>query len=105
MTTFTRTTLTYDETLDASTSTTTTVTGSAIQVRGKPETYRALSLIESQNPTLLFTPTDYDLHAGSAEFVKPGDTVTWASQVYTVKDVAPVAPDGVVIIARIVVGK
>ncbi len=105
MTTFTRTAVTYDETLDSSTASTTSITGSAIQVRGRPETYRALSLIESQAPTLLFTPTDYDLHAGSSEFVKPGDTVSWAGQTFTVKDVNPVAPDGVVIVARIVIAK
>lgn len=103
MTTFTRRTITVSETDGSSTVAETTIAGSAIQVRGKPDTYRALSLIESQAPTLLFTPTDYDLAAGSDDFVKPGDTVVWAGQTYTALGISPVAPDGFVILARIVV--
>ena len=102
---FTRTLLIYDETTDSSTATTTSIAAYAMQVRGKPETYRALSLVESAAPTLFFAPVDYELHAGLDEFVKPGDQVTWAEQVYTVKDVSPLAPDSVVITARAVIAK
>ena len=80
--------------------TTTTVTGAAIRVRGVPETYRAPTLIESQAPTLLFTPTTY------GELPALGDTVTWppvGGTTYTVRDINPIAPDGVAIMARIVV--
>jgi hypothetical protein len=101
--TFTRRTVTMDESTGQTTETTSTITGGAIQVRGRPDTYRALSLIESSAPTLLFTPTTYNLHAGSDEFVMPGDEVTWAGETYTARDVSPVAPDGFVIAARIVV--
>jgi hypothetical protein len=82
---------------------TTTITGSAIQVRGNVQRYAALGLVLSTMPTLLFTPTLYGLRAGTAEFVLPGDVVEWATRTYTVRDVDPVAPDGVVIVARIVV--
>lgn len=99
MTTFTRTTQTEDETTGLVTATTTTITGNAIRVRGSPETYRALGLIDSEAPTLLFTPDLYD----SANRPAPGDTVVWESLTWTVRDVNPVAPDGITIIARVVI--
>jgi hypothetical protein len=105
MITFTRVTQTFDETTGLSTSVTSTITGSAIKVKGKADTYTRIGLVESSAPTLLFTPTDYDLHAHSDEFVKAGDTVSWAGATFTAKDVDPIAPDGFVILARIVVAK
>lgn len=105
MITFTRQRLTYDPTTDTSTNVVTTITGNAIQVSGKPDTLRALSLIDSGAPTLLFTPTSYGLRAGTDDFVRAGDTVVWAGATYTVKDVAPVAPDGFVIVARVIVAR
>jgi hypothetical protein len=106
MTTFTRTDPgTYDPETGLHTSpTTSTITGSAIMVRGKPQRYEALGLNLTTMPTLLFTPDDYQLSAFSTDFVRPGDTVSWRSVTYTVKDVEPIAPDGVVIMARIIVG-
>jgi hypothetical protein len=92
--TFTRLTKTFsasDETFSSPTSS--TITGSAIQVRGKPDRYRDLNLSLAT-----------DLAANGSEFVLPGDTVSWASKTYTVKDVDPIAPDGFVIAARIIVG-
>ena len=83
----------------------TTIAGNAVQVRGTPQTYASLSLIESAAPTLLFTPSTYGYLANSDGFVLPGDTVVWAGETYIVKDVTPIAPDGVVIAARIVVSK
>lgn len=99
--TFTRTTRgAYDETTDTpGTPTVTTIPGSAVQVRGSPNTYLRLTLIESSNPTLFFTPSTY------GDLPKMGDTVTWAGAPCTVADVNPVAPDGVVIAARIVVSR
>jgi len=95
----------YDPATDTTSgAVTTTITGSAIQVRADPQRYLARELIMSTNPTLLFTPTTYGLHAYTSEFVQPGDTVDWNGVTFTVKDVEPVAPDGIVIIARIVVG-
>jgi hypothetical protein len=71
---------------------TSSVTGSAIQVRGKELRYRELGLSLAHNHN-----TD--------EFVMPGDTVSWTGNTYVVKDVDPVAPDGYVIVARIIVGQ
>lgn len=75
-----------------------TVAGYAVQVKGKPETYQALGLVESKNPTLLFVPTTY------GEVPAVGWTVTWSSTSFTVRDVDPLAPDGTVISAKVVVG-
>ena len=51
-------------------------------------------------PTLFFSPTDYNLEAFSDDFVQPGDTCVWGTKTYTVRDVAPIAPDAVVIAAK-----
>lgn len=94
------TTGTYDPATDTTTgATVTTVTGKAIRTKGDPLKYQALNLVASEAPTLLFTPTTY----GSLPSL--GDTVSWGSVVYSVKDVDPVAPDGTAIIARIVVAR
>ena len=105
MTTFTRTLPgVYDRTTDLwTTPVVTTITGSASQVRGNPTVYEALSLMESSAPTLLFTPDLYDLRAMTDDFVRPGDTTVWNGRPFTVRDVFVVAPDGIVIISRIVV--
>lgn len=97
--TFTRTVPgNYDPETDTDASPSTlTIRGEAVRVRGLPETYRALSLIESEAPTLLFTPEEY------GERPKPGDTVVWEAQTWTVRDVNPTAPDGVMILARIII--
>lgn len=74
-----------------------TVSGYAIRVKGDPETYQSLGLVEHEAPTLLFAPTTYgDLPA-------LGATVAWGGEAYTVKNVDPLAPDGTAIIARVVV--
>lgn len=104
MATFTRRTRTFDAS-DRPTETITTIDGEAIFVRGKPLTYQRLGLVESAAPTILFSPTLYTLHAWTPEFVLPGDTIVVDGVTLTAKDVAPVAPDGVVILARIVVTK
>ncbi len=80
-----------------------TITGSAIQVRGREIRYKELGLSLSACPTLLFTPTSYPLYSHTTEFVLPGDTVVWNELTFTVKDVETVAPDGYVIVARIIV--
>jgi hypothetical protein len=105
MITFTRTTMTHDPEAETVTPTTSTITGNAIQVRGNPARYGALGLTQSTHPTLLFTPTSYNLKAFTTAFVQPGDVVAWNDEDYTVRDVDPVAPDGFVILARIIVGK
>lgn len=83
--------------------TTTTIVGSAFQMRGSPQRYAALGLNLTTMPTLFFTPNDYELRAYSDDFVLPGDSLEWNDVTYTVRDVAPIAPDGVVIAAYLVV--
>lgn len=95
--TFTRTTQVEDPLTGLLTPTVTTITGNAIRVRGSPETMRALALIDSEAPTLLFDATTY------GDRPAPGDTVVWESLTWTVRDVNPVAPDGVTIISRVVI--
>lgn len=73
------------------------VTGYAIRVKGDPETYRSLGLVEHEAPTLLFAPDTY------GELPALGATVAFGGETYTVEDVDPVAPDGTAIIARVVV--
>jgi hypothetical protein len=99
MITFTRTTQTYNQATGDVVPVVTTVTGSAIQVKGDPQRYQAMGLILATMPTLLFTPTSY------GQVPKPGDAVTWSGVDYTVRDVDPLAPDGVVILARVVIGR
>lgn len=104
MLTFTRTIQDIDPLTGAPAPIVTTISGEAIVVRGNPQRYRELGLLLSTMPTLLFTPNGYPLKAFTPEFVLPGDVTTLNGVVMTVKDVDPVAPDGFVIIARIVVG-
>ena len=99
MITFTRVRQSEDPETGTMTPVTTTITGSAIQVKGIPARYTALGLVLTTMPTLLFTPTTY------GETPEPGDTVSWVGKTYTVKDVDPVAPDGITIIARIIIGR
>lgn len=103
--TFTRTRQAVTDSTDRVVPTTSSITGNAIMVRGKPERYRALSLDLSTMPTLLFTPDSYPLLAFTSESVQPGDKCTWNGEAYTVKDFEPVGPDGSVIIGRVVIAK
>ena len=97
--TFTRVTRSYDPTTDTSVDTTTTIQGSTLQeVRGDQKRYKALGLVETAVRTLFFVPVAY------GEVPRPGDSVTWANKGYTVRDVVEIAPDGVVLAARVVVG-
>ena len=100
MTTFTRTTQgSYDPETDTATPSSTTIEGLALRVKGDPARYRQLGLVESEAPTLMFVPTTY------GDRPEPGDRVTWESEVYSVRAVDPVAPDGVTIAARIIIEK
>lgn len=76
-----------------------TVTGSAVRVKGNPLVYAALSLSLSEAPTLFVTPDVYGL------IPLPGDAVTWGGVAFVVRDVNPIAPDGVAIAARVVVSR
>lgn len=104
MATFTRRTRTFDAN-NRMTEVVTTIDGEGIFVRGLGSTYREIGLIESQAPTLLFTPTTYGLRAFTDEFVKAGDTCDIEGETFTAKDVRPFGPDGIVVSARIVVAR
>ena len=99
--TFTRTLPgTYDPSTDTwSGGSTTTVAGYAMRVKGNPLQYQALELIQSESPTLLFTPSTY------GEMPALGSQVTWNSLAYTVRAVDPVSPDGTAIVARVIVSR
>jgi hypothetical protein len=106
--TFTRATQTYTPTTDVTAVTETTITGSAVQVRGNAQRYADQGLTLSTMPTLLISAEDYGLVSFSEDFVRPGDTVEWptgSGTIYTVKDVEPVAPDGYAIIARVAIAR
>lgn len=78
---------------------TSTVTGYASRVRGDVERYQALNLIEAEAPTLEFAPDTYgDLPALNS-------SVSWGGVSYFVRDIDPVAPDGSVISARVIVAR
>ena len=101
MTTFTRSAKTYDAETGVMSITASTIEGDAIQVQGDPARYMALNLNITENPTLFFVPDTY------GDKPEPGDTVVWpaSGRTFTVRDVSEIAPDGVLIAARIVVGR
>jgi hypothetical protein len=95
--TFTKTTPgTYDGNTDTwLPPTTVTVSGFAMQIDGDPEVYASLGLIQSENPMLLFKPTVIGVLPGL------GFTVPWGADTLTVKDVEPLAMNGIATAARI----
>ena len=96
---FTAVARTIDPLTGQVTEATSTVPGHALRVRGRPDVYLALSLVESQAPTLLFVPDSY---GGTPPL---GSSVTWAGAEFTVRDVSPLAPDGTAILHRVVVSR
>jgi hypothetical protein len=71
-------------------------TGSAVQVPGDPDQFRALSLVLVNPVTLLVAAS------GLAIVPVPGNTFTWAGTKYTVRHSEPVAPDGVPILHTVI---
>lgn len=91
---------TYDATTDTySSDTTSTVAGYALRAAGDPERYRALNLVESENPTLEFVPTT------AGEVPPLNATVTFGGFGYVVRDVEPVAQNGTATRARVIVSR
>ena len=97
--TFTRKTSTIDRATSLVSVTSSEIEGAAIKVRGDPERYKALQLIEAKSPTLLFSPVTY------GDRIMPGDTVEWGSATYTARDCNHIEPDGVVIGTRVIIEK
>ena len=75
------------------------IPGVAVRVRGKSQVYLALSLIQSESPTLLFVADTY------GDAVPLGATVTFGGTKYVSRDIDPVAPDGLPIMSRVIVVK
>lgn len=93
---FTRTRNIEDTATGLITPVTTTISGSAVRIRGTPSVYDKLKLIESTSPTLLFAASTF------GDLPRIGDTTVWGVGM-RVRDVEPVRPDGTTLIARIVV--
>lgn len=85
--------------------TSTTVEGAAMFVAGDPTVYESLKLIESSAPTLLVAMATYGQVIPLRADVWYFTSGAWVSTGYVVKSVAQVAPDGVMIVARVVVGR
>ncbi len=88
---------TYNAATDTQTTSNSTVTGAAIQVKGNPSQYERLKLTEFSPATLLFAPDTL------GDTPPLGATVPWGGSTQTVKSVDPLAPDGSTILARVVI--
>lgn len=81
----------------------TSVNVAAMAKRGDPSRYAALGLTLTQAVTLLTVPAADGLRAYTADFAKPGDTLSWNDVTFTVRDVGPlVALDGYVLLGTLV---
>lgn len=103
MITFTRTVPNVSPSGQAGTPTVTTIPGEGVIVGGIASQYEGLGLDESMSPTVLFTPTGYPQRAFTDDTVKRGDTCVINSKVFTAQKVFVTAPDGFVVIARVIV--
>ena len=77
----------------------TTISGVALQIKGDPEEYEALKLIEKAALTLLFVAETY------GEFPPLGASCEWGEMRYQVEATRKVAPDGTAILSRVVVSR
>lgn len=71
----------------------------AVQVRGDPERYRALELIESEAPTLLIVPVTY------GQMPEIDDEVSWGGVSYKARELILVAPDSTAIMAHVIIAR
>ena len=78
---------------------TTTINGVALQVRGDPEEYEALKLIEKATLTLLFVAETY------GDSPPLGASCEWGELRYQVEASRKLAPDGVSILSRVIVSR
>ena len=69
-----------------------------MEIDGDPDLYKALELIETENPTLLFKPTI------AGQLPPLGASVPWGGETFTVKNIKRLAMNGTPTAARIVVG-
>lgn len=76
---------------------TVTMAGTAQRVAGDPERYKALELVESESPTLSFTPDTY------GDVPRQGMSVLFGGLTYLVSDIEPKGADGTASSVRVVV--
>ena len=76
-----------------------TVSGVALQVKGDPEEYEALKLIEKAALTLLFVAETY------GEFPPLGASCEWGELRYQVEATRKLAPDGTAVLSRVIVSR
>jgi hypothetical protein len=74
----------------------TVATGSAVQIDGDPDRLAVLSLVVVNPVTLLIAAEGWTTAAGASVAFTPimPTTMTWAGEVYAVKDIDPIAPNG-----------
>ena len=76
-----------------------TVSGFALQIKGDPEEYEALKLIEKAALTLLFVSETY------GDSPPLGASCEWGELRYQVEAIRKLAPDGTAILSRVVVSR
>jgi hypothetical protein len=76
--------------------TTSTVTGTMERVRGDPERYTALELVESEAPTFEFVPDTL------GELPALNSVTTFGDVVFSCRDITPNAPSGTAYSARLI---
>ena len=77
----------------------TTISGVALQVKGDPEEYESLKLIEKAALTLLFVAETY------GEFPPLGASCEWGQLKYQVEASRKLAPDGTAVLSRVIVSR
>lgn len=82
---------------------TTTLAGFAVQTRGDPVVYSDLELIESEAPTLIFTPATYTGTPADVPILNA--LVTWNGLVYGVRWTRTVSPSGSAILTKLVIAR
>ena len=78
---------------------TTIVSGVALQIKGDPEEYEALKLIEKAALTLLFVSETY------GDSPPLGASCEWGELRYQVEAIRKLAPDGTAILSRVIVSR
>ena len=78
---------------------TTIVSGVALQIRGDPEEYEALKLIEKATLTLLFVAETY------GDSPPLGASCEWGELRYQVEAIRKLAPDGTAVLSRVIVSR
>lgn len=91
--------ISYTESTGATTPSTSSVTGYAIEVAGDVKEYSALGLKVENTMTLLFRPDT------AGEDPATGSVASWASAGYTVKSTDTLAPFGTALETRVVMSR